>query len=144
MSGTTWKLLRLCILFGGVLGSATHPSKPEFWQATIELWRGKTMYRHFANFHLALLHLGQNRGQHPHHQICLSSKIKGFCMQEANFWKEWTWLRYLHISHEAISAGNSPWVPTLWVGSESCVPGRRAILRGGLRRLFSTSFNCFK
>ena len=47
------------ILFGGFLGNATHPSK--FWQAPIELWCGKTMYRHHANFHLALLHLGQKR-----------------------------------------------------------------------------------
>ena len=45
---------RLCILFGGFVGNATHPS--EFWKATIELWREKNMYRHVANFHLALQH----------------------------------------------------------------------------------------
>ena len=54
-------------------------------------------------------------------KICQSSKVKRFCIQEANFWKEWTsgWLRYLLISHEAqdVSVGNSPWVLTLWVAS---------------------------
>ena len=37
-------------------------------RSSFELWRGKTMYRHGANFHLALLHLGQNRGSLPGHQ----------------------------------------------------------------------------
>ena len=45
-------------------------------------------------------------------KICKSSKVKTFSIQQANFWKEWTWLRYLHISHEAISVGNSPRVQT--------------------------------
>ena len=55
-------------------------------------------------------------------KICQSSKVKTFRSQGANFWKEWTWLRYLLISHEAISAGNSPWILMLWVASESWAP----------------------
>ena len=47
------------LLFGGFLGNATH--LPKFWQVPNKLWRGITMYRHYANFHLALLHFGQNR-----------------------------------------------------------------------------------
>ena len=54
MSEATSKLL-----FGGFLGNATH--LPKFWQVPNKLWRGITMYRHYANFHLALLHFGQNR-----------------------------------------------------------------------------------
>ena len=98
----------------------THLSK--FWQAPIELWRGKPMYRHSANFYLALLHLWQNRGQQPRHPNLPVQQSQNICIQEDNFWNEWTWFRYLCISHEAISPGDSRWVPTLWVASESCVP----------------------
>ena len=51
------------------LGNAAHPSK--FWQAPIELWREKntpgTVQKKKIT-HLALLHLGQNKGQPPRHQ----------------------------------------------------------------------------
>ena len=53
------------------LGIAAHPSK--FWQVPIELGREKTMYMHGANYRLALLRLGPNRGQLPptprHHNL---------------------------------------------------------------------------
>ena len=59
-----------------------------------------------------------------------------FCIKKDGFARQQTWLRYLHISHEAIYNGNSTWVPTLWV----------SILLGWyksrwLRRQFLTSFN---
>ena len=48
------------------------------------------MYSDGAIFHLALLHLGQNRGPPPRHQNLPEKQIKTFCIQEAIFWKEWT------------------------------------------------------
>ena len=71
------------------------------------------MHWHDTNLHLALQYIGQNRGLLPRHdddviKVCPSSKVKRFRIQEADIWKEWTRLRYLRISHEAISAGNSP------------------------------------
>ena len=48
------------------------------------------MHRHGANFHLALLHLGQNEDRRLVIEFFLSSRIKSFRIQEANFSKEWT------------------------------------------------------
>ena len=46
------------ILSGGFLRDAALPSK--FWQVPIELWHEESIYGNDANFHLALLHPGQN------------------------------------------------------------------------------------
>ena len=41
-------------------------------------------------------------------KICQLNYVKDFASKRLIFWKEWAELRYLRISHEAISTGNSP------------------------------------
>ena len=59
-------------------------------------------------------------------KICPSSKVKKFRTQEINFWKSGPYwdicAMTMRINYEQISAGSSPWVPTLRVGRDSCVP----------------------
>ena len=85
---------------------------PSFGQVAIELWREKIMYMHSAKFQLALLRLGQNRGQQPHHQNLPVEQFQNKSHQKANFSKEWTCIRRLRISHKVSSAGFLPQVPT--------------------------------
>ena len=54
-------------------------------------------------------------------KICPSSKLKTFRIQEADFWKERTWLTR-NASAMKLFLRKVPWVTTLYVGGESCVP----------------------